>query len=99
METRVHLPDMEPPSSIAEVMVALRSKKLEPQHDKKDWGDWITFPQKQTVISIESIRGMTSSATVEHAEEDGYEINNLILEAFGKLGWMGSDEDGEFRLD
>ena len=99
METRVHVPDMEPPSSIAEVMLALRSKKLEPQHEKKDWGDWITFPEKQTVISIESMRGMTSSATVEHAEEDGYEINNLILAAFGKLGWVGSDEDGEFRLD
>lgn len=95
----MHLPEMEPPSSIAEVMVALRSKKLDPRHEKKDWGDWITFPEKQTVISIESIRGMTSSATVEHAEEDGYEINSLILEAFGKLGWMGSDEDGEFRLD
>lgn len=99
METRVHLPDMEPPTSITEVLVALRSKKLDPRHQKKDWGDWITFPEKQTVISIESIRGMASSATVEHAEEDGDEINGLILAAFGKLGWMGSDEDGEFHLD
>ncbi|MBT8044091.1 MAG: hypothetical protein KJO79_03990 [Verrucomicrobiae bacterium] len=99
METRVHVPDMEPPSSITEVMVALRSQKLEPKHDKKDWGDWISFPGKQTVISIESMRGLASSATIEHAEADGDDINMKILAAFGKLGWMGSDEEGEFRLD
>lgn len=99
MEIRVHLPDMEPPASIAEVMIALRGKKLEPKHEKKDWGDWITFPGKQTVISIESMRGLASSATVEHAEDDGDDINSRILAAFGKLGWVGSDEDGEFQLD
>ena len=70
METRVHLPDMDPPSSITEVMVALRSKKLEPKHEKKSWGDWIIFPGKQTVISIESMRGLASSDNDEHAEED-----------------------------
>jgi len=53
----------------------------------------------QTVISIESMRGLASSATVEHAEEDGDDINMQILSAFAKLGWMGSDEEGEFRLD
>lgn len=99
METRVHLPDMEPPASITEVILALRSKKLEPKHEKKDWGDWITFSDMQTVISIESMRGLASSATVEHAEEDGDDINMQILSAFAKLGWMGSDEEGEFRLD
>ncbi len=99
METRVHLPDMEPPSSITEVMVALCDQKLEPRHEKKAWGDWITFTGKQTVISIESMRGLASSATVEHTESDGDEINERILAAFGKLGWLGSDEDGEFRLD
>ena len=99
METRVHLPDMEPPASITEVILALRSKKLEPKHEKKDWGDWITFPDMQTVISIESMRGLASSASVEHAEEDGDDINMQILSAFAKLGWMGSDEEGEFRLD
>ena len=99
METRIHLPDMEPPSSITEVIIALRSKQLEPKHEKKDWGDWITFPGKQTVISIESMRGLASSATIEHAEEDGDVINRQILSAFGQLGWMGSDEEGEFRLD
>lgn len=99
METRVHLPETEPPSSISEVVVSLRDQKLAPKHEKKDWGDWITFPNKATVISIESMRGLTSSATVEHAEEDGDEINMQILAAFGKLGWMGSDEEGEFRLD
>ncbi len=99
METRVYLSDMEPPSSITEVLVALRSKKNDPKHEKKNWGDWITFPGKQTVISIESMRGLASSATVEHAEEDGDDINMQILSAFGKLGWMGSDEEGDFRLD
>ncbi|MDG0994167.1 MAG: hypothetical protein P8O22_05485 [Akkermansiaceae bacterium] len=99
METRLHVPDMDPPSSISEVMIALRDKKLEPKHEKKDWGDWITFSGKNTVISIESMRGLASSATIEHAEEDGDEINMNILAAFGQLGWMGSDEDGEFRLD
>jgi len=79
--------------------MALRSKKLEPIHEKKDWGDWISFPGKQTVISIESMRGLASSATIEYEEEDGFEINQSILAAFGKLGWMGSDEDGDFRLD
>lgn len=99
METRVYVPEMDPPSSISEVMVALRSKQLEPKHEKKDWGDWITFSGKQTVISIESMRGLASSATIEHAEEDGDEINLKILSAFAKIGWMGLDEEGEFRLD
>jgi len=99
METRVHLPDMKPPSSITEVMVALRSQKLEPTHEKKNWGDWITFADKRTVVSIESMRGLASSATVEHEEDDGDEINMRILSAFGKLGWYGSDEEGEYRLD
>jgi hypothetical protein len=90
---------MEPPSSITEVLVALCDQKLEPKHEKKDWGDWITFSGKNTVISIESMRGLTSSATIEHADEDGDEINMNILAAFGQLGWMGSDEEGEFRLD
>ena len=99
METRLHVPDMEPPSSITEVLVALCDQKLEPKHEKKDWGDWITFSGKNTVISIESMRGLTSSATIEHADEDGDEINMNILAAFGQLGWMGSDEEVEFRLD
>jgi len=81
------------------VIIALRSKQLEPKHEKKDWGDWITFQGKQTVISIESMRGLASSATIEHVEEDGDVINRQILSAFGQLGWMGSDEEGEFRLD
>lgn len=99
METRLHVPDMEPPSSITEVLVALCDQKLEPKHEKKDWGDWITFSGKHTVISIEFMRGLTSSATIEHADEDGDKINMNILAAFGQLGWMGSDEEGEFRLD
>lgn len=95
----MHLPDMEPPASITEVMIALRSQKLEPKHEQKDWGDWISFSGQQTVISIESMRGLASSATVEHTESDGDAINQQILSAFGQLGWLGSDEEGEFRLD
>lgn len=99
METRVHMPDSEPPSSITEVLVALKDQKLKPSHDKQDWGDWITFSGKQTVVSIESMRGLASSATIEFVEEDGYEMQDKIYRAFAKLGWMGSDEEGEFRLD
>ena len=99
METRVHLPDLESPTSITEVVLALKSKKLEPVHEKKAWGDWIKFTGKRTVISIECNRGVTNSATIEFDEEDGFEMNQKIFAAFGKLGWFGTDEEGEFRLD
>ena len=99
METRVQVPDMDPPSSISEVMLALRDQKLQPKHENKDWGDWISFSGNGTVISIESMRGLASSATVEHDEQDGDTINQKILAAFGSLGWVGIDEEGEFRLD
>ena len=99
METRVQVPDMDPPSSISEVMLALRDQKLQPKHENKDWGDWISFSGNSTVISIESMRGLASSATIEHDEQDGDTINQKILSAFGSLGWVGIDEEGEFRLD
>jgi hypothetical protein len=43
--------------------------------------------------------GLSSSATIEHGEgeEDGEPVSS-ILRAFGKLGWIGVDEDGEFPL-
>jgi len=35
METRVHLPETEKPSSIKHVISALNDQSLEPKHDKK----------------------------------------------------------------
>lgn len=99
METRVHIPEMEPPATMSEVMAALRKQKLEPTHDKKSWGDWINFTDYSTVISIECNRTLTSSATIEHDESDGDDIYQKILAAFAKLGWYGSDEEGDYRLD
>lgn len=99
METVVQLPESEAPNTISEVLTAFRKEKLEPRHEKKSWGDWIHFEGFQTVVSIESIRGLTSSATVEHAEdEENSEPGTSILRAFGKLGWTGIDDDGEFML-
>lgn len=97
METRVILPDSEAPQTIREVVAALKAKKLKPSHQKKDWGDWIVFDGSETVISIESMRGLTSSATIESDEED-WEFRQSIINAFAKLGWMGEDEDGPYPL-
>ena len=36
-------PRWNPHQALPEVMIALRGKQLEPKHEKKDWGDWITF--------------------------------------------------------
>ena len=97
METRVHLPDSEPPASIREVVAALKKQKLIAKHDKQSWGDWINFENKQTVISIESIRGLTTSATIEQAEGEDDTFASIIA-AFRKLGWNGEDEDGPYPL-
>ena len=99
METRVHIPEMEPPATISEVLAALRKQKLDPTHDKQSWGDWINFAGKSTVISIECNRTLTSSATIEHDESDGDAIYQKIISAFATLGWQGSDEEGDYRLD
>jgi hypothetical protein len=98
METVVHLPESEDPCTIREVLDALRKQKLEPRHDSKNWGDWIHLEGFRTVISIESMRGLTRSATIEHAEDDVNDPSPAILKAFGKLGWFGMDEDGEYPL-
>jgi hypothetical protein len=97
METRVHLPDSEPPATIREVVAALKKQKLVAQHDKQSWGDWINFEGKQTVISIESIRGLTTSATIEPADGEDDTFTSIIA-AFRKLGWSGEDEDGPYAL-
>ena len=98
METPLHLPESESPNSIREVMNALEKQGLSPRHDKKAWGDWINFGGADTVISIESIRGLARMATVESAERDSEEVQDNIIAAFATLGWYGSDEDGEYRL-
>lgn len=99
METLVRIPDSTPPSTLIEVLAALRKEHLDPRHEAKSWGDWIYLASYQTVISIESNHGLTSTATIEHGEgeEDGEPVVS-ILRAFGRLGWHGIDEDGEFPL-
>jgi len=99
METQVMLPDSEPPCTISEVVAALRRAKLEVRHEAKSWGDWIHLEDYRTVISIESMRGLTSSATIEHAEgEEHGKPAESILKAFAGLGWQGVDADGPYPL-
>jgi len=98
METQVHLPEFETPSAITEVLQALRDQKLKPRHDKRDWGDWLHLQGYQTVISIESMRGLTRSATIEFAEGEDDALELKLISAFRSLGWYGSDEDGEYQL-
>ncbi len=99
METLVRLPENSAPSTIDEILDSLRKEHLEPRHQSKSWGDWIYLESYSTVISIDSNRGMSSSATIEHGEdeEDGEPVASL-LRAFGRLGWHGVDDDGEFPL-
>lgn len=97
METRVHLPESEAPATIREVVAALKKQKLVAKHDKQSWGDWINFEGKQTVISIESMRGLTTSASIEEAEGED-EVFTACIAAFRKLGWNGEDEDGPYPL-
>lgn len=99
METLLQLKEDEAPSTLTEVLASLRKQDLEPRHEKKSWGDWIHLEGYNTVISIESNRGLSRSATIEHGEgeEDGEPIIS-IFRAFGQIGWHGIDDDGEFEL-
>jgi hypothetical protein len=99
METLLQLSDSSAPSTLKEVLDALKKQHLEPRLESKAWGDWIYLEGYNSVISIESNRGLSASATIEHAEgeEDG-ELVQSIFRAFGKLGWHGVDDDGEFTL-
>ena len=97
METRVHLPDSEPPATIREVVAALKKQKLAAKHDKQSWGDWINIEGQQTVISIESMNGLTTNATIEEADGEDHIFTSCIA-AFRKLGWFGEDEDGPYPL-
>ena len=98
METPLHLPESKPPASISEVVHALRGEGFEARHDKKNWGDWIQLAGCETVISIESMRGLARLATVEESDTDPDDVQLRIIAAFRSLGWCGSDEDGEYPL-
>ena len=99
METLVRIPESASPTTVDEVLAALREEHLEPRHQSKAWGDWIYLESYSTVISIECNHGLSSAATIEHGEgeEDGEPVAS-ILRAFGRLGWNGIDDDGEFSL-
>lgn len=98
MQTVVRTPEGETACTIREVVAALNKQKLEARHEAKDWGDWIHLEDSETVISIESMRGLTSTATIEHAEDEARDPRLAIFAAFHQLGWIGIDEDGEYPL-
>lgn len=99
MQTVVQSPsEKHSPLTIREVLVALKKENLEPSHKAKNWGDWIHLEGCETVISIESMRGLTGTATIEHAEDERADPTQALLRAFHKLGWVGVDEDGEYPL-
>lgn len=98
MHTVVRLPEGEVPCTIREVVSALNDQKLEARHEKKDWGDWITLGGTDTVISIESLRGLTSTATIEHGEEEPEGLALRLQRAFHEIGWVGVDDDGLYPL-
>lgn len=98
MNTVVQLPDDAVACTIREVVSSLRDQKVESRHEKKAWGDWIILRGTQTVISIESNRGLTSTATIEHAEDEPDGLALQLQAAFHGLGWVGVDEDGSFPL-
>lgn len=99
METVLQLSESSIPSTLDEVLASLKKEHLEPRLESKAWGDWIYLDGYRSVIAIESNHGLSSSATVEHAEdeEDG-EIVKCIYRAFARLGWHGIDDEGEFPL-
>ena len=100
METHIQLSESATPTTVSEILASLRKQHLEPRHESKAWGDWIYLESYSTVISIACDHGLSSSATIEHGEdeEDGEPVAS-ILRAFGRLGWHGIDDDGEYPLD
>ena len=99
METLLRIPTSAEPSTLKEVLASLKKEHFEPRLESKAWGDWIYLDGYKSVISIEANRGLSSTATVEHAEgeEDG-EFILCINRAFARLGWIGVDDDGEYPL-
>lgn len=98
METQLQVPEDSEPCLIQEVLAALKKESIAPRLEAKNWGDWIHIDGSQTVISIESNHGLTRSATLEHAEDERNDPAPAILRAFGRMGWVGIDEDGEYPL-
>lgn len=98
MQTVVQTPDDTTTSTIREVVNALKKQKLDATHEAKNWGDWIHLDGSTTVISIESMRGLTSTATIEHGEDEADDPRLAIFAAFHQLGWVGVDEDGPYPL-
>ncbi|GAA5484743.1 hypothetical protein [Haloferula sargassicola] len=96
MQTQVQPADPSELSTITDVIAALRAEGLQPKHESKNWGDWIHLRGSTTVISIESLRGLTGSATIELGEDE--DDGPAILRAFHQLGWVGMDDEGEFSL-
>lgn len=99
METLLRIPQSAEPSTLNEVLASLKKEHFEPRLESKAWGDWIYLDGYKSVISIESNRNLSSTATIEHAEgeEDG-EFLLSLHRAFGRLGWVGVDDDGEYPL-
>jgi len=99
METQLVIPRSQDPSTIGELLEALRKAHFKPSHESKAWGDWIHLYGCRSVISVECARGLCHAATIEHGEgEDDGEPITSILRAFGTLGWRGMDDNGEYRL-
>lgn len=98
METRLHLPESETPITIGEVLSAIRRQGVKAEHDEKSWGDWINLEGFKTVVSIESVRGLTRHATLEIDESDPVDLEYKLVAAFRELKWYASDEDGEYQL-
>lgn len=99
METLLQLSDTSAPSTLTEVLDSLKKEHLVPRLESKVWGDWIYLEGYKSVISIESNRCLSSSATIEHTEgEENGELVQSIFRAFARLGWHGVDEDGKFAL-
>lgn len=99
METLLQRPENSPPTPIVEILESLRKEHFDARHQAKSWGDWIYLDGYSSVIAIDSNHGLSSNATLEHGEdeEDG-EPAASIFRAFGRLGWIGIDDNGEFPL-
>jgi hypothetical protein len=98
MDILVAAPESAGPSTLRSILAALRAQKLEVKHDHKNWGDWIRINGCETVISIEVAHGLSSTATIEHCEDDSEDILPALYRAFDQIGWIGRDEDGEYHL-
>ena len=98
MNTLVQAADNSARCTIRDVIAALKAQKIQAQHDKQDWGDWIILKGCETVISIESVRGRTATATIEHADDEPRGLARKLEIAFHQLGWVGVGEDGPYPL-